>query len=178
MLERLLIAGSGGQGVILAGRIVASAAMRSVPHVTFFPSYGAEVRGGTSNCQTVLSTDEIHSPLPSRVDSMIVMNQPSMERYRKMLVRGGLMIENSTLCGRPPGATAAISVPATEMAESLGSIRAANMILLGVYLRRKKLIPVEDVESEIRSAFVGKDDSLLKINIEAFHAGLAYDRSP
>ena len=79
MLERVLIAGSGGQGVVLIGRIVATVALPRVPHITFFPSYGAEVRGGTSHCQVVLSSDEISSPLSERFDSLILMNQASCD---------------------------------------------------------------------------------------------------
>ncbi len=177
MLERVLIAGSGGQGIIVTGKILASASTRTLPCVTFFPSYGAEVRGGTSNCQIVLSTNEIPCPVPSRVDSMIIMNQPSMDRYRKMLVHGGLMIVNATLCVSPAKMAGTIAVPATGMAERLGNIKAANMILLGVYAAHRKVIPAEHVEAEIRAAFSERDARLLSVNLEAFRAGLAYGRN-
>ena len=140
MHERVIIAGAGGQGIILTGKLLASAALQHVAHITFFPSYGAEVRGGVSKCQVVLSSEEIASPVSARFDSAIIMNQASLDRYLPNVEPGGVVIVNASLCRPPPG-TAAVAVPATEQAIELGDVRVANFIMLGACLRMKPLVP-------------------------------------
>jgi 2-oxoglutarate ferredoxin oxidoreductase subunit gamma len=171
MLERLLVAGSGGQGIILIGRIFASVAVRNTPYVTFFPAYGAEVRGGTSNCHVVLSTEEIASPLSEELDSMMVMNQASVDKYLPLMTKKCFVLANSSMC-KVPARIKAVSVPATDLANQLGNTRTANFIMLGAYLARKRLVSPEDIERGIAAAFSAKDKALIEINTKAFRIGL------
>ena len=171
MLERLLIAGSGGQGIVLIGRLLASVAVKSSTHVTFFPAYGAEVRGGTSNCHVVLSSEEIASPVSEELDSIIVMNQASLEKFLPKMTRRNLVLINSSMC-KVPARIQAVSIRATALANQLGHTRTANFIMLGAYLARKQLVSPADIEKGIASAFSGKDKSLTEINTKAFRIGL------
>jgi 2-oxoglutarate ferredoxin oxidoreductase subunit gamma len=142
MLERLLISGSGGQGVIMAGRALAGAALNHVPHITFFPDYGAEVRGGVSKCQVVLSSEEIASPVSDIFESMILMNQESLDCFLASTPTNGLVIINTSLCRMPTGdATNCIGVAATEIADRMGDTRIANFVMLGAYIRRRPFAP-------------------------------------
>ncbi len=171
MLERILIAGSGGQGIILLGKLLARLAMDAVPHVTFFPSYGAEVRGGTSNCQVILSSEEIASPLAEEFDSLLVMNQQSAARFLPGLTRAGTAVINASLCRLPRDKRFA-SIRATEIADRLGNVRAANFVMLGAWLARKPLIPRKAVEQIIRESFGGAKPEVVALNLKALQAGL------
>lgn len=171
MLERILIAGSGGQGIILLGRLLARLAVDTVPHVTFFPSYGAEVRGGTSNCQIMLSSQEIASPLAEEFDSLLIMNQQSAARYLPGLAPDGLAVLNATLC-QPAADRRFAPIKATEIADRLGNVRAANFVMLGAWLKRKPLLPRDTVEKLIRESFAGAKPEVIEINLKAFEAGL------
>jgi 2-oxoglutarate ferredoxin oxidoreductase subunit gamma len=173
MLERILVAGSGGQGVILTGKLMATVAVNHVPHVTFFPAYGAEVRGGTSNCQVILSSREIASPVAEEFDSMIIMNQASGERFLPLLVRGGVAALNSSLCSIPPTGSMT-AVDATDEAGRLGDTRVANLILLGALLGRKPILPPEGVETAIEQILAGKSRELVTLNVSAFRSGLRH----
>jgi 2-oxoglutarate ferredoxin oxidoreductase subunit gamma len=171
MLERVLIAGSGGQGVLLIGRLLARAAMDCVPHVTYFPSYGAEVRGGTSNCQVVLSGAEIHSPLSDRFEAMLILNQESTARFLPRRSADTLVVLNTSLCD--PGEDGRIvSIRATDIANELGEIRVANFVMLGAYLARHPVVSAETIERCIREELEGKSPALVDMNIEAFGVGL------
>ncbi len=172
MHERILIAGSGGQGVISLGKLLALLAVDSVPHVTFFPAYGAEVRGGTSNCQVILSAREIASPVAEEFDSVMIMNQLSSDRFLGQLRKQGVGVLDSSLC-LVPADPRLIAVPATETADRLGSAKAANFAMLGAWLKCKPLIKPEAVEQAIPDLFPGAKPELLAINLKAFRAGLA-----
>jgi 2-oxoglutarate ferredoxin oxidoreductase subunit gamma len=171
MLERLLVAGSGGQGVILVGKLLATVAVRTVPFVTFFPAYGAEVRGGTSHCQVMLSSNEIASPEAKEFDSMLIMNQASADAFALQLADGGVYVMNSSLCrGDAPPST--VAVRATDLADELGDTRVANFIMLGALMARKQPVGVKDVEAGIADMLAGKGQDLVDLNIEAFRTGL------
>ena len=171
MLERILIAGEGGQGVILIGRLLASVAVKTIEHVTFFPSYGAEVRGGTSYCHVIMSSTEIASPLAGRFDSMIIMNQESANKFLPHRGKNCLVVVNSSLCAMPKG-TSVLGISATELANELGNTCTANFIMLGAYLARKPVVLRADVEKSTRSMLSGKNQALVDLNIQAFRVGL------
>ncbi len=171
MHERILVAGSGGQGIILSGKLLARVAIKNVPHITFIPAYGAEVRGGTSNCQVVLSSNEISSPVSEQFDSMLIMNQASLDKFLPQLVPGGQLIVNSSLC-KPPHGMDAISIKATEIADDLGDTRVANFIMLGKYLAISKMASPGDFEKIVSALLAGKDKSLIELNMKAFRTGL------
>lgn len=171
MLERILIAGSGGQGIRLTGKLLATAALNKVAHVTFFPSYGAEVRGGTSNCQIVLASDEIASPVSDAFDTMILMNQESRERFVAQAAPGCLVLLNTSMCeAAEPGS--AIEVPATDIANELGDVRVANFVMLGACIGAKPILPPDEIEAGIAAAFRRKGDALVALNLQAFQTGL------
>ncbi|MFC1452789.1 2-oxoacid:acceptor oxidoreductase family protein [Verrucomicrobiota bacterium] len=171
MIERLLVAGAGGQGVIFTGKIVAMAGMKQAPHVTFFPSYGAEVRGGTSNCQVILSSEEIASPVAETFESMILMNQESVARFRSRLAGDGLVIVNGSMCNvaRSPGV---VSVDASEAAAGLGLTASANLIMLGVYVKARGVLDSAVVKEEITAALSRKSGAVTGLNMKAFELGL------
>lgn len=173
MLERVLIAGAGGQGVLLAGRILATVAIRHAPHVTYFPDYGAEVRGGTSKCQVVLSSDEIASPVCDCFESVLVMNQASVERYRDHVAGAELAVLNSSLCDEPnPAAETLVTVPATEMAVEMGDPRVANVIMLGAYVAKGRFPGSDAIPDGIQTLLAGKAKRLIDLNLSAFRVGL------
>lgn len=172
MLERVFIAGSGGQGIALMGKILAASAIDGVKHLTFFPSYGAEVRGGTSNCQVILSSDEIASPLPDDYDSVIIMNQESADAFGKKISHTQLLLLNSSLCKFSGNTGTVAEIPATSLAEKLGDIRTANFVMLGAYVTRRNVVPAESVEKAMKDSFERKGKAILDLNLKAFRAGL------
>ncbi len=171
MLERVLIAGSGGQGILLIGRILARAGMLCIPHVTYFPAYGAEVRGGTSNCQIVLSNEEIHSPVPSQFEAMLILNQESAQRFIPGRSDSTKVILNTSLC-QPPDSRSVIGIQATDIANDLGDIRTTNFVMMGAYLATNARIPAESMEACIRKELAGKPAAIIDLNIEALEIGL------
>jgi 2-oxoglutarate ferredoxin oxidoreductase subunit gamma len=170
--ERLLIAGSGGQGIILIGKLLATAALKEIPHITFFPAYGAEVRGGISNCQVILSSEEIASPISATFETMILMNPASVERYRGLLSASCLSLVNGSLC-RAEALPGGVFVRATEIAEDLGDARTANLVMLGAYLARRPVLTPQYIEEEVKHALGRKSVSLIELNIKAFRTGMA-----
>lgn len=172
MLERILISGAGGQGIVLLGKLMARTAIETIPHVTFFPAYGAEVRGGASHCQVILSTRAIASPCVEQADILILMNQNGAAGFLRRVAPGGIAMINSSLC-RPPRnrpERQMVAIPASAMADSLGSPRSANIVLLGALLRYRPLFTPAAVEKAIRESLPGARD-VLAINLKAFRAG-------
>jgi len=172
MRERTLVAGAGGQGAILIGRLLATVAVDTMPHVTFFPAYGAEVRGGTSNCHVILSSEEIASPVSEEFDAMLIMNQPSAEKFLPRLAVNGLAIINSSMCKTAlrPGT---VEVKATDLANKIGDTRVANFVMLGAYVASKQLLTTSDIEKGIRKLLSGKPRSLIDLDIRALRTGLS-----
>lgn len=171
MLERILIAGSGGQGIISVGKLLAYAATDALPHVTFFPAYGAEVRGGTSNCQVILSSDEIASPVAEWLDSMIIMNQQSARRFMKHLTADGLAVINTSMCHdiQHPHI---LNVKATEIADQLGSVRSANIVMMGAWIACRNILDPDVVAHKMNEAFTDAPAALRTMNMNAYRAGL------
>jgi len=173
MIERIIIAGTGGQGIITLGKILAKAAMETYPFVTFFPSYGAEVRGGASYCQVILSSNEISSPLAEKFDTVIAMNQQAAERFIAYIEQKGLAIANSTLCKVNNLDWHFVRIQATKIADQLGNIKAANLVMLGSVLARKSIVSLSKMEKTIRTSFSGLPQAIMKINMNAFYWGLS-----
>ena len=172
MTERILIAGSGGQGIIISGKILASAGVDKFNHVTFFPSYGAEVRGGMCNCQITISADEIASPLAERFDTMLILNQDGYDAFSDMIGSCDLVVLTSSLCKSGKRKSSIVSVAATEMADILGDTRVANFIMLGTYIGHKPHISEDTIVDQINIAMASKDKSIRDLNIRAFRTGL------
>jgi len=172
MLERILIAGSGGQGILFIGKLLANAAVDSTPFITFFPAYGAEVRGGTCNCQVILSSTEISSPIAESFDSIIIMNQQSADRFVGQLDRNGMGIINESMC-TVRADKRLIGIKATDIAGKLGNSKAANILMFGILLGKKKICDSEAIKKSLEKKFAGpSNQKLLSINLKAFHLGL------
>lgn len=173
MENSLLVAGFGGQGVVLIGQLLGYAASSAGMNATYYPSYGAEQRGGTANCTVVLSDEEIGSPVVSKLDVVIAMNEPSLVRFEGWVKPGGTIIVNSSLVKRTVGRSdiKSVYVPANDIAEKLGSDKIANMVLLGSYLAVSKAIPPEAVLNTMKQKLSGKP-ALVPLNEAAIKSGL------
>jgi 2-oxoisovalerate ferredoxin oxidoreductase beta subunit len=171
---QIKIAGFGGQGVLFLGTILAESGMRQGYHVSWLPSYGPEMRGGTAHCHVTISTRPIGSPLISHPTVLISMNRPSLERFEPEAISGGLIIYNSSLINTTPTRSDVeiIALPATEIADELGSAKAANMVALGAYIGRTNLLDEELVVRALDG--IVKNRSLLELNIKAIRAGIEF----
>jgi len=172
MLIKTIFAGFGGQGVLSMGLTLAQAAMLEEKHVTYLPSYGAEVRGGTANCTVAISDEEIASPIASAPEFIVVMNQPSLVRFQNLLQSGGVCMINSSLveANISRGDIDIVSVPANGIAEDLNSPRSANMVMLGAFTRKSNLVELSSVVEEL-SATLKSKKNLIAINEKALMAG-------
>ncbi len=179
METNLCVAGFGGQGVMTLGKFLASATCDSTDkNVTFFPSYGAEQRGGTANCFVVISDDMVGAPLGDVMDDLIVMNGPSLAKFIGTLKSGGNLFINSSIVSDDIGRddVKLIKAPVTEMALEMGNAKVLNVIMLGVYVGYTEVVPPEVVWSTIEHK-LGKKPKLLPLNKEAFEKGLEIGRS-
>ncbi len=172
MHERILMGGAGGQGIVSLGKLVARLGANSVGYVTFFPAYGAEVRGGTSNCQVILSDEEIAAPLAETFDSLLLFNQQSVDQFLPYLEGQGVAIINQSISRAAPDPRI-IMVPATEWADALGDARVVNFVMLGAWLARKPLWPESAVAQMLATHFPGAAPALIDINLKALRRGLA-----
>lgn len=173
MVERVIVAGFGGQGVIFLGKLLAQAAMENGSNVTYFPAYGPEVRGGRANCHVIVSSEEVFSPVVARPDSLIVMNQPSWDFFAPHLDGDGLAVVNASLV-KPAGVGPSqrlVNIPATGTAAELGEVRAANMVMLGAYNRVRGLLPVEVLLENLRRVLGERKAALYEVNAQALHKG-------
>ncbi|MEE9402769.1 MAG: 2-oxoacid:acceptor oxidoreductase family protein [Desulfobacteria bacterium] len=172
MLIKTIFAGFGGQGVLSMGLNLAQAAMLEGKDITYLPSYGAEVRGGTANCTVAISDEEIASPVASSPDFIVAMNQPSLVRFQNQLQSGGLFFINSSLVEAEisRGDIDIVSVPANSMAEELGSPKSANMVMLGAFTKKSNLVSLSSVIEALRNTLKNKQ-KLIAINKKALLAG-------
>ena len=175
MLERLIAAGYGGQGLMFTGKLIAWAMMNRGFQVTYIPSYGAEVRGGTANCHVVVSSERIHSPIVEEADSLLIMNEPSLARYADTLAKGGRIFLNTSMVAadKVPAGRTVVAVPATEIASSLGDVRVANMVMLGAYNAVKELLSLEALRGAVENATGSKGRAMLDTNFAAVERGAA-----
>ena len=169
MKLKMFFAGSGGQGTLAIGQMIAKAAMDEGKEVTWLPSYGPEMRGGTANCTVVVSDRPIACPLINDADVLVVMNLPSLLKFESMVRPGGLLIVNSSLV--PEKARRddirVLYVPANDKASALGSDKAANMVVLGAILRETGVVNPETVREEMRHMFSGRKEKYLSMNLAA-----------
>lgn len=174
MTETIFFAGFGGQGILLAGRLVCLAAMAEGRHVSHIPSYGAEMRGGTANCSVVVSDEEIASPLVPHPGVLVALNTPSLAKFGPLVRQGGLLIWNSSLCAPPAARTDVqmLSIAANALAEEAGSYKAANMVVLGALLaRRPGVASMAAVESALERAVSARHRELNDVNRKALKKG-------
>ncbi len=176
LYQDVIMAGFGGQGVMLIGNLLAYAGMDAGLNVTFIPVYGPEMRGGTSNCTVVVSDEEIGSPIILKPKSIIVLNQPSLEKFQPRLEDGGVQVVNSSLIDEKmieKGRVRTIALPFNDMAHELGSARMVNMVAMGAYIRATNVMPLEAVESALHHVF--PKAGLIPANVKALRAG--YERA-
>jgi 2-oxoglutarate ferredoxin oxidoreductase subunit gamma len=172
MLIKTIFAGFGGQGVLTIGLNLTQAAMNEGKYVTYLPSYGAEMRGGTANCTVAVSDEEIASPVASSPLFIVVLNQPSLVRFQNRLQPGGVFFVNSTLVKSETitrGDIEVVKVPANEIAEKLGNIRSANMVILGAFTRKSNLVKLDSLIGALSASL--KNQKLVTINKQAITAG-------
>ncbi len=174
MERSLMVAGFGGQGVMMLGKLLSYATCESTDYnVTFFPSYGAEQRGGTANCYVVISDEPIGAPLGDSMDDLVVMNGPSLNKFLYKLVPGGTLFINSSIVTDEISRrdVNVVRAPVTELAMEMGNIKVINIIMLGAYIGYTQCLPEELVlDTIIRK--LGKKESLIPLNKEAFAKGL------
>ena len=177
MQTEIMIAGFGGQGVLFCGQLLAYAGMDEGKQVTWIPSYGPEMRGGTANCTVIISDEEIGSPMVRCPAALVAMNQPSLDKYEATVRPGGVMVVNSSIIKRPlrqrPDVRAVI-VPGNAIAESLGEKRMTNMVLLGALMANLPILPVEALEKALQEHLPARHHRLLPLNYEALRRGAAF----
>lgn len=174
LYQDVILAGFGGQGVMLIGNLLAYAGMAQGLNVTYIPVYGPEMRGGTANCTVVLSEDDIGSPIILRPLSLIIMNRPSLDKFQPRLRDGGVQIINSSLVDpalTENGRIRTVQVPANEIADSLGNTRMANMVALGGYVRATGVVPLDAVVKSLDKIIAAHYAHLIPKNADALRAG-------
>ena len=179
MQAEIIISGFGGQGTLYAGQVLAYAAMDEGKHVTWIPSYGPEMRGGTANCTVVVSDDEIGSPTALHPTAVIAMNLPSLDKYEPMIKPGGYLIVNENMVNRAGvrDDIHVLMVPASKIAQEIGNERAANMVLLGTLEGNMHLLPEGALERALEAHTAARLKKFISMNIEAMHRGAEYQAS-
>lgn len=175
MYEEIISAGFGGQGVLFVGQLLAYTALAEGKHVTWIPSYGPEMRGGTANCTVVIADEVIGSPVSQYPGIAVVFNNPSFEKYEPAVRPGGLLVVNQSLVMHESSRADidVAPVPATELATELGETRVANLILLGALLARRPIVAPATVEQVLVEKLGARKAHLHEINLRAFARGLA-----
>ena len=176
MITKTIFAGSGGQGVLMMGYLLAVSAMKAGMQVTYLPSYGAEVRGGTANCTVAISEEEIASPVASSPDYTVVLNQPSMMKFQDQMKKGGVMLINSSLVNGDPTRKdiEAVKLPASKLAADLGNERTLNMIVVGAFVAKTKIISAESLTEGLKEVFKGKKQGIIDLNQKGLNVGADY----
>jgi len=176
MQTEIILAGFGGQGIMFAGQLLSYAAMDAGREVTWIPSYGPEMRGGTANCTVVIADEEIGSPVVKNPDVVLAMNLPSLDKYEPLVKPGGVLVINATMVDRGAKRTdiKVVSLPCNEIAESIGSPRLANMVAIGALLTGKPVLDVADIEAALNAHMPGRHKNLLPKNVEALRRGAEY----
>jgi 2-oxoglutarate ferredoxin oxidoreductase subunit gamma len=178
MQTEIIIAGFGGQGVLFAGQVLAYAAMDNGKEVTWIPSYGPEMRGGTANCTVIIADEEIGSPIVRNPLAVIAMNQPSMEKYEPVVIENGILIFNSSLIDKDVERSdlRGVKIPANEIAESLGDRRMTNIVMVGALLTEVPVLTIESIEKTLEDHLPERHKKLLPMNFRALRAGAEFVR--
>jgi len=176
MTTQILIAGFGGQGVLFSGKFLAYKAMMEEKQVSWLPSYGPEMRGGTANCSVIVSDDPVGSPIVTNPDVLIAMNLPSLDKYEDAVVPGGIIIVDSTLIARKVNRTdvKVYYIPATQMASDEGITTLANMIILGQLIRVCDAVTGDNLEASLKKVVSARRADMLDLNKKAIELGFNY----
>lgn len=173
MQTEVIIAGFGGQGVLFAGQVLTYAAMDNGREVTWIPSYGPEMRGGTANCTVIIADEEIGSPLVLNPQAAIVLNLPSLDKYEPLVKTGGVLVANASLINRGPQRNdiTNVFIPANEIAEELGNKRLINMVTLGALLSQLPVLSIATIEKALEVHLPARHKHLLGVNYQALQSG-------
>lgn len=176
MIQKIIFAGFGGQGVLFAGKTVAYAGMDKNLQISWLPSYGPEMRGGTASCSVTISDMPIGSPIISAPDVLIAMNKPSLEKFMDAVVPGGVIIYDSSLIDTKTTRTdvRVAAVPAKQIAEDMGGANLGNMVLLGAYVKNTDVLSLEELEESIKAHIPPKRAALAEKNIAIIRKGYEY----
>lgn len=173
MQEEIVISGFGGQGALFAGQLLAYTALDQGKEVTWIPSYGPEMRGGTAHCTVIIGDEPIGSPIVHQPSVCIVMNLPSLQKYGKLMQPGGLLIVNSSLVPETCGRTdiREVRIPSSDIASELGDMRMSNVVLLGALLRLNPILSLPATQAAMEAHVSGRARRLLEQNKQALHKG-------
>lgn len=174
-MQKIIFSGFGGQGVLTLGQIVANIGLSKGNQVTWMPSYGAEMRGGTANCSVIISDRTIGSPfVTSDADILIAMNNPSLDKFLPLVKKGGTVIINSSIVNNKIDRedVTVIKIDATNIAAEIGTQKVQNMVMLAGYLQANPDLTIADIEKVLNEKFGKKNPKLIPLNIEAIEKGL------
>lgn len=176
MQTEIIVSGFGGQGTLYAGQLLSYAAMDEGKQVTWIPSYGPEMRGGTANCTVVVSDTEIGSPFVKYPKAVIAMNLPSLDKYEPLMAPGGYLIVNASMINREVEREDihVAMIPASEIAQEIGNNRAANMVLLGSLMANLQILPEDALINALKAHTPERLKKFLDMNIEAIQRGASY----
>ena len=177
MTTELLIAGFGGQGVLFAGKCIAYKGLFEGRELSWLPSYGPEMRGGTANCSVVISADPIGSPLVQQPDVLLAMNKPSMEKFIDAVKPGGTILVDSTLIERKVKRddVKVCYIPATKLAADMNAPTLANMVMMGQFIKVSGAVKMEGLEDAMKKVISAKHVDLLELNVKAINCGYDYE---
>jgi 2-oxoglutarate ferredoxin oxidoreductase subunit gamma len=178
MQTEIIIAGFGGQGILFAGQLLAYAALDAGMEVTWIPSYGPEMRGGTANCTVTIADEEIGAPTVRNPKAGMIFNLPSFDKYEPLITPGGVLIANQSLIDRGfrRSDLNAVMIPANEIAESIGDKRLTNMVMTGALLELLPVLSLEAVEKTLATHLPERHRHLLPLNSKALHQGAQFAR--
>lgn len=176
--EDIIMAGFGGQGLMFIGKLLIHGAMKEGRNVTWIPSYGPAMRGGTANCTVVISDEAIGSPIITSPHSLIIMNNPSLDAFEPRLKEDGVLVMNSSLITHKVKRKdiTVIEVPANEIASGVGDKRVANMVMLGAYVAHTKVISKEKILEGLKDLLGKRKIHLFEVNKEAFEKGIEFSQ--
>lgn len=175
-VERIILAGFGGQGILFLGKVLAEVGMRCGKHVSWIPAYGPEMRGGTANCTVIISEHPIASPLVTVPDTVIAMNRPSVAKFNVRIKAGGMLMYNSSLIERQEfrDDIRLVEIPASEIADELGNARVANLVMAGAYAKFSKLVTYEEMVKALPNLLPAGKKELVEVNLAAFERGYQF----
>ncbi len=173
MIHSFVFAGFGGQGVMLMGQVLAQAGMIEGKHVTWFPSYGPEMRGGTANCTVVVSDEPVASPVVENPLEVVAMNIPSLIKFEPKVKPKGYLFINSSVVDRKPTRTDihVFEIPVNDIAERLGNVKVANMVMLGAVVEVTKCVKLDSLIESMKYKLSGRSSQIIELNIKAVYEG-------
>lgn len=173
MKEKVIIAGFGGQGIMSLGQMLCYSGMKEGREVSWLPSYGPEMRGGTANCHVIISDDDVASPIVSIADTVMAMNLPSLDKFESRIKSGGKLFINSSLIEKKAmrDDIEVFYIPANDIALELGNSRVAGMVMLGAYLKSSGTVEAESVIESLEKVLGEKKAGLIPINKQALQKG-------